>query len=355
MPATQQRFIEAVLHGLIWECCFAYIDDILCFSNSFDNHLEDLRKIFSRLRQHNLQLQPPKCSLCIPTFEILGFVATKNGLQPSIQKVEALLNYPYPSLVKETESFLGIVSWLCRFIPHCSAATRNLHDCSKLDPKNFKLTESAKKEVDQIKQILTSDTCLANPNLEEQFYVHVDASKQGLGTILTQIDASGKHCVVEYASKSLHPAQRKYSNSVREAHGILWALQHFRYYIHGRKPIVYCDCKCLSQLFREDSIKIPQLGPLRDWVARLLHYQLRVVHKPGCMMAIPDALSHHYVTYLPDEPDEGSGFLGSLVKTACQNTHNPKLGLSIQEDLISKLLPKDEDEMDCCGTLPRVR
>ena len=63
-PATQQQFIETVLNGLIWECCFAYIDDILCFSDTFENHLKDLRKIFTRLKEHKLFLQPPKCFFC---------------------------------------------------------------------------------------------------------------------------------------------------------------------------------------------------------------------------------------------------------------------------------------------------
>lgn len=345
-PATQQRFIESILQGLIWECCFAYIDDILCFSNSFDNHLNDMRRIFQRLKDNNLVLQPSKCSICTPTFEILGYVATKDGLKPSKRKVEAMMAYPYPRSVKEAESFLGIVSWLRRFIPHCSAATRHLRQCSKLAPTNFALSEEAKKEVDRLKEILCANTCLAHPDTDKQFFIHVDASKKGLGAILTQLDESGKHRVIEYASKSLNNAQTKYSNSIREALGVLWSLQHFRYYIHGRKPIVYCDCKCLSQLFGEKSTKIPNIDQLRDWVARLLHYQPRVVHKPGRMMAIPDALSRHYVEYLnEDVNDSGTSFLGSLIDEALKHK-KPQGSLEAQADLIAKLLPPNEDVME---------
>ena len=75
-PATQQRFIEAVLNGLIWKCCFAYIDDILVYSKDFETHLEDLEEIFQRLQENRLKIQPEKCSFCKPTFEILGYVAT---------------------------------------------------------------------------------------------------------------------------------------------------------------------------------------------------------------------------------------------------------------------------------------
>ena len=99
-PATQQRFIEAVLQGLIWKCCFAYVDDILVYSNNFETHLQNIESILERLQKYQLRLQPSKCAFCKPTFEVLGFVASKEGLQPNPKKVQAIKNYPYPSTVK---------------------------------------------------------------------------------------------------------------------------------------------------------------------------------------------------------------------------------------------------------------
>ena len=86
--------------------------------------------------------------------------------------------------------------------------------------------------------------------------------------------------------------------------GILWSLEHFRYYVHGKNPIVFCNCKCLSDILRSDSA--PGTAALRNWVAQVLHFQPKVIHKPGTMMAIPDALSRHYVTYMADEPEAGN-------------------------------------------------
>ena len=125
-PATQQQFIEAVLNGLIWQCCFAYIDDILCYSPTFENHLQDLKEIFIRFQENRLKIQPPKCKFCHLTFDILGFVATQDGLKPSEKKVKAMKEYPQPWTVKEAQSFLGIVSWLRRFIPRCATLTTNI-------------------------------------------------------------------------------------------------------------------------------------------------------------------------------------------------------------------------------------
>ena len=202
-PATQQHFIEAVLQGLLWECCFAYIDDILCYSNSFRNHTRDLRNIFSRLRENNLIIQPPKCVLCRPAFEILGYVATPDGIKPSKKKLEALKKFPLPASVKETQSFLGIVSWFRRFIENCSARSHHLRACASVkDLSKFRLTPEAKKEFELLKEVMASEPCLAHPKLDEQLYIHVDASIAGLGAILTQLDNKGHHRVIEYASKA---------------------------------------------------------------------------------------------------------------------------------------------------------
>ena len=175
-PATQQRYIEAVLNGLIWRCCFAYVDDIICFSNSFEKHLEDLRDILGRLKEHNLILQPLKCSFCKPTFEILGFVATKDGLSPNPKKVKAIQNYPLPKSPKEVEIFIEMVTWLKRFIPNLSKLTFHLRKAKTLKESRFFLSEKAEEEFQILKDILKKETCVAYPDLSKRFFIHVNAS-----------------------------------------------------------------------------------------------------------------------------------------------------------------------------------
>ena len=87
---------------------------------------EDLKEIFIRFQENRLKIQPPKCKFCHLTFDILGFVATQDGLKPSEKKVKAMKEYPQPRTVKEAQSFLGIVSWLWRFIPRCATLTTNI-------------------------------------------------------------------------------------------------------------------------------------------------------------------------------------------------------------------------------------
>ena len=351
-PAIQQRFIESILHGVLWNNCFAYIDDILCFSQTFEDHLQDLKTILSRLQQNNLKMQPPKCAFCKPSFEILGFVATPDGLKPSPKKVEALKNYPEPSTIKETQSFLGIVSWLRRFIPQCSKKTENLRACIKNKPREFKLTPEAKEEMKILQGIMTSNTCLRHPNMSEQFFIHVDASGKGLGAILTQLDKNKRHQVIEYASKTLNNAESKYSNSVREAYGVIWALNHFKYYIYGTRPIVFNDCSCLTQISNSKGT-IPEVAALRNWMARLLHFRPRLMHKPGTLMAIPDALSRHFIVYKantcePSTPSD-TDILGHMIHSACTSAGTLENSLKIQDNLLDRLPAFEDDEFG--GTL----
>ena len=175
-PATQQHYIEAVLNGFIWRYCFAYVDDIICFSNSFEKHLEDLRDILERLKEHNLILQPLKCSFCKPTFEILDFVATKDGLSPNPKKVKAIQNYSLPKSPKEVEIFIEMVTWLKRFIPNLSKLTFHLRKAKTLKESRFFLSEKAEEEFQILKDILKKETCVAHSDLSKRFFIHVDAS-----------------------------------------------------------------------------------------------------------------------------------------------------------------------------------
>jgi transposase InsO family protein len=351
-PSTQQRFIEAVLQGLIFKCCFAYIDDIICYSTSFEQHLDDLRSIFTKLSDNDLQLQPKKCAFCRPSFEILGFITTPDGLKPNPKKVEAIQNFPEPKSPKEVDRFLGMVTWLRRFIPHSSGITANLRIGAKMEPRNFVLSPKAKKEFQLLREILTSDTCMMHPNLSKPFYIHVDASKHALGAILTQLDENGNHRVVEYASKVLSKTQRNYSNPVREALGILWALNVFKYYVLGRHPVVYSDCKCLYELVKPGAVKIPNHAMLRDWIARILQYDPSLLHKPGKLMAIPDALSRHFVAYDDNTPDPLTLAFAEMLEVALSQPK--KVVLEKQRDILRKInsISEEEDPVPPIRTFP---
>ena len=126
-----------------------------------------------------------------------------------------------------------MVTWLKQFIPHSSSLTTHLRKAKVMDLKKFSLSQESIKEIHLLKELLTSKTCMAHPDFSKEFFIHVDASKLDLGAILTQMDQDGCHQVIEYASQTLTETQQKYTNPLQEGLGILWALNNFKYYIHG--------------------------------------------------------------------------------------------------------------------------
>ena len=235
------------------------------------------------------------------------------------------------------------MSWFRRFIENCSARSHHLRACASVkDLSKFRLTPEAKKEFELLKEVMASEPCLAHPKLDEQLYIHVDASIAGLGAILTQPDNKGCHRVIEYVSKAYDSSTTTgllASNSNHEAHGTIWALDHFKYYVKGRYPIVYCDCKCLSQVLRS-SAATPQAPKLKAWVARMLKYCPRVVHKPGKLMAILDALSRmHMAAYCSQTVNDTEvKLLGSLFSKAMENEDNPRASLESQEKALLEII-----------------
>ena len=182
---------------------------------------------------------------------------------------------------------------------------RSLIQAIKDDNAKFKAiewTEEMENDFNTLKKILMTEPVMAHPDFTKKFYIHVDASGLGLGAILTQLH-DGKHRVIEYASKKLTQAQTKYSNPAHEGLGIVWALNHFKYYVYGRSLIVYCDCEALTRLMKKGSTTIPDHVKLRDWCACIMEYDIDMKHKPGRMMVIPDNLSRNFIEYAETEQD----------------------------------------------------
>ena len=134
--------------------------------------------------------------------------------------------------------------------PRSSSLTTHLRKAKVMDPKKFSLSQESIKEIHLLKELLTSETCMAHPDFSKEFFIYVDASKLGLGAILTQMDQDGHHRVIEYASRTLTETQQKYTNPLWEGLGILWALNNFKYYICGQNSIVFCDCESLKFVFK---------------------------------------------------------------------------------------------------------
>ena len=283
-PASFQRLMEIMLTGLNWEMCLVYLDDIIIFSHTFEEHLSRLESVLSRLRTGGLKLNVKKCTFCAPEVKYLGHVVSKNGLCPDESKVSAVQNFSVPQDRTQLRSFLGLIGYYRRFIQDFSMHAEPLYRLSKKNVP-FAWGDDQEKAFSYMKKALTSAPILQFPDFNLPFYVQSDTSDKGFGAVLGQI-CNGKEGAVAYASKTINFSQLNWSTIEKEAFAIVWSVK-YRHYLYGRSFTIYTDHNPLKWLF---TIKSPE-GRLAHWTETLKAYDFKVEYRPGKSNANADALS----------------------------------------------------------------
>ncbi|TPX29986.1 hypothetical protein SmJEL517_g06300, partial [Synchytrium microbalum] len=215
-PATFQRVMDMALVGLKWQCCLVYLDDIIVFSNTFDQHLQDIEKVLKRLLEQGLSLKASKCNFCAEEVEYLGHIVSRHGIRPGNRKVQAVQEFPIPENVSAVRSFLGLTSYYRRFIPNYTKIASPLLQLLPHDVV-WTWTDSQSHAFAVLKEALISAPILAMPKSGRPYTVQTDASLLGLGAILSQKDEHNHERVIAYASRVLSPAEKKWDTRELEA------------------------------------------------------------------------------------------------------------------------------------------
>ena len=177
--------METILTGLTRKICMVYIDDIIVFSRTFEDHLSHLKQVMDRLDQPGLRLKPKKCKFIRERVEYLGHVISKHGIEVDPIKVAAIRDFPPPTNLKSLKSFLGLASYYRCFIPNFSSVAGPLHLLNHKDAP-FVWSSSCQEAFELLKHLLTTASVLAYPNFEHSFILETDASGAGLGAVLAQ-------------------------------------------------------------------------------------------------------------------------------------------------------------------------
>ncbi|CAF2263104.1 unnamed protein product [Rotaria magnacalcarata] len=251
-PATFQRLMDIVLSGLKWQCCLVYLDDIIVFSTTFDQHLHNLRQVFSALADAHLTLKASKCNFSRQEMKFLGHLITPDGIKPDPDLIATVQRFPVPRDVRSVQAFLGLTGYYRRFILYYAKIAELLFKLlrTKSNPstyRTFNWNEFCTTAFEILKKHLTSPPIMQAPIFSYPFILELDACEYGIGCVLSQ-EYDNKISVIAYASRTLNPAERKYSAVEREAFAIVWATKHFRQYLEGGPVIVRTDCKALQWL-----------------------------------------------------------------------------------------------------------
>ena len=296
-PGIFQRTVESLLQGIPHVC--VYLDDILVTGPNVEAHLKTLEEVLKRLDKAGVRLEHNKCEFMLPSVEYLGHRISADGLQPTDCKVKALKEAPTPNNVSQLKSFLGLLNYYGKFVPSLSTLLAPLH---RLLEKRTAWTWGTQQQqaFDQVKALLTSDTVLAHYDPAKPLGLACDASPYGIGAVLSHTFEDGSEPQIAYASRTLGPAEKKYSQLDKEGLAIVFGVKRFHQYLAGRHFTILSDHKPLQHLFQETG-GIPPLASARiqRWALVLSAYDYAINYKPGAAHANADVLSR---LPLPDLP-----------------------------------------------------
>ena len=245
--AVFQRLM--VMQGLTWEACLVFLDDIIVISSTFEQHLERLNAVFSRLRSANLKLKPTKCKLFQLKVKFLGSVVSAKGIEPDPEKLEAISDWPVPANLTELRAFVGLASYYRRHVEGFSDIAKPLSDMTK---KNRPFVWGPEQQIafETLKDRLIKYPVLAPPLPEGRYIIDTDASDFAMGAVLQQ-EQNGTVRVIAYASKTFDASKRQYCITRKELAAVIYALKEFRHYVLGGVLfLLRTDHRALTSLFK---------------------------------------------------------------------------------------------------------
>ncbi|KAM6892521.1 retrovirus-related Pol polyprotein from transposon 412, partial [Xenentodon cancila] len=295
-PSTFQRLMERMFGDQNCNTLLLYLDDVIVFSSTVDEHLKRLELVLDRFEKESLKIKLGKCHFLKQQVDYLGHVVSAAGVATDPKKIAAVAEWVPPRTASELRTFLGFASYYRRFVEGFAQLAAPLHrTIAEVSGKKCRQRRESLSEVwthqcedafQRLKEKLISSPVLAYANFDLPFILEVDASHEGLGAVLSQ-EQEGKIRPIAYASRSLHQAERNYSSMKLEFLAMKWAMtQKFRDYLVGHKCVVWTDNNPLSHLHTA------KLGATEQrWVAELAVFDYSLKYRSGRTNQNADALS----------------------------------------------------------------
>jgi transposase InsO family protein len=315
-PQTFQRLMTSGMSDLLFQILLVYLDDVLVFSSTFEEHLVRLRQVLERLRELGLKLNLQKCHFAQRSVKYLGYTISEGGVATDQEKITAVSEWPVPETLQQLRSFLGFCSYYRRFVQGFSQIAKPLHqlvsevwESEKKKQRRKKVSLSAlwreehQQALDKLKAALTSTPVLAYADYSKPFILETDASHTGLGAVLSQ-DIDGKKRVIAYASRTLRPTERNmrnYSSMKLELLAVKWAVcEKFRGYLLGSRFTIFSDNNPLSYLLTS-----AKLGAVEQrWASELALFHFDIRYRSGKENVNADLLSRNPVEVAEEQEED---------------------------------------------------
>ncbi|XP_052728595.1 uncharacterized protein LOC128195360 [Vigna angularis] len=303
--ATYQRAMVTLFHDMMHKEIEVYVDDMIAKSESEEEHVLNLKKLFERLRKYKLRLNPAKCTFGVKSGKLLGFVVSQKGIEVDPDKVRAISEMPAPSTEKEVRGFLGRLNYIARFISQLTATCEPMF---KLLRKNQVMVwnEDCQAAFEKIKQYLQDPPVLRPPEPGRPLILYLTVLERSMGCVLGQYDEAGKReHAIYYLSKKFTDCEQRYSSLERTCCALAWAAHRLRQYMLSHSTLLISKMDPIKFIFEKPALT----GRIARWQVLLSEYDIiYVTQKSVKGSALAEYLAHQpisdYQPMQPEFPDE---------------------------------------------------
>ncbi|KAL0188510.1 hypothetical protein M9458_015609, partial [Cirrhinus mrigala] len=292
-PSCFQAFVNEVFRDMLNRCVIVYIDDILIYSNSYPEHVQHVRAVLKRLISHQLYAKEEKCDFHQSRISFLGYIISPEGVAMDERKVEAVLNWPRPSTLRELQRFLGFANFYRRFIRNFSTVAAPLTAMVKKGTTRLTWSPAALQAFGDLRQRFSTAPILHHPDPDKPFVVEVDASSTGVGAVLSQRQGE---------PPKLFPCAYFSHKLTLWLLAIKLALEEWRHWLEGAKHpfTVLTDHRNLEYLRSAKTLNHRQVR----WALFFTRFHFQVTYRPGSQNTKADALSRVHEPGQPTNPPE---------------------------------------------------
>lgn len=298
-PATFQTIVNTIFSDCVGKFLLAYLDDLMIYSKTLEEHYSHLKIVLSRLREHQFYAKLKKCHFLQKKVKFLGHLISVDGIQPDPAKTELVQSWPVPRNAHDVQRFLGLINYFRRFILGFAVLAKPLTDLLRAQ-KQFAWTDQAEQSFNRLKRALMTAPVLVMPDLEQPFELVCDACKVGIGAVLLQ---GGRP--VAFEGRKLSPAEQNYHTGEQELLAVVYALHKYRCYLEGSHFTLVTDH------LPNTSLSGKALSPQKvRWMEFISRFNFTWVYRPG-RINVADPLSR--APHLPEMTEPQPDTLGSAL------------------------------------------
>lgn len=324
-----QKSMDYVLGPLLQDFVTIYVDDILIISENTEDHHKHIKKVLKRFDKYNVTVNLEKCQFFKKEVTFLGHIISEHGIQMDPMKIKTIQNFKTPSKKKEIQSYLGFINFYRKYISKFAHTIEPLIELTKKDVK-WAWNEHHEKAFNESKKAFLREVIVAFPDFSEPLYLNTDASNVAIGGELYQILPTNDHATLGFASRTLKPAETRYTTTEIETLALVYCCNKFRQYLIGHKIIVLTDHHALTFM---RTCRLTN-GRLTRWALALQEFDLEIQHISGKENIVADTLTRY-----PRNNEERAEPKISI-NVMKETQYSPELSKSLKE--LAKLQQSDD-------------